>query len=148
VKNGRSAGINAVMEIQEEADVVDEVKSAEDADTLTDLAPVVDPETTAREAVAAALRAMTENDLPGQVVAVLAAPFPGGSPDESPADALPYHARAAAEAGKQLQYVRSRYHGQPAWYVLLTDPVELDEEVTTAILAKRMPIPEAVRLPR
>jgi hypothetical protein len=131
------------MENENQADVAEE---ARDADTLTDLTPVTDPAVSAREAVQAALEAMTEDDLPGHVLAVLVAPFPGGSPDEAPSDALPYHAEAAAAVGKQLQYVRSRYHGQPAWYVLLTDPIELDENVTTAILAKRLPIPVAVKL--
>jgi hypothetical protein len=131
------------MENENQADVAEE---ARDVDTLTDLMPVADPMVAAREAVQAALEAMTEDDLPGQVVAILIAPFPGGSPDKAPSDVLPYHTSAAEAVGKQLQYIRSHYHGQPAWYVLLTDPIELDENVTTAILAKRLPIPVAVKL--
>ena len=47
----------------------------------------------------------------------------------------------ARAAGKALYYVRSSFQGEPAWYVLLCDPIDLTEEVTTAIIARRIQAP-------
>jgi hypothetical protein len=109
----------------------------------TEFLPVVDPVALAQQEVAEGVAAMTEHHLPGHVLAILTAPYPGGSPSESPADALPHHEQAARAVGKELHYVRSRYQGQPVWYVLLCDPVPLDEDVTSAIIAKRIEASDA-----